>query len=115
MAQVTPAVTTDATAYTADLRTEITSIFVCNTSGSAVTFRLFHDEGGTTYATTNALFYDKSVPANDTIVIRSEYAGSVIIMAPTDSLGVRTSAANDLTFSIYGVTQSAVGPTSGIS
>ena len=36
---------TTAALYTAIVRTDITRLIVANTTGSAATFRLFHDEG----------------------------------------------------------------------
>lgn len=104
LAQSAPSGTTDTTAFTAAVLTEITAIFVCNTSGGALTFRIFHDVGGSTYATSNALYYDEAINANTTreIFFRTDSGG--IMLAADDTLGVRTSAADDITFSIYGVT-----------
>ena len=102
LGQLSPSDATDQAFITASVRTEITHLFVCNTTGGALTFRLFHDVGGSTYATSNALFYDKNVPANDTIEIISQCLFGGIVLAPTDTLGVRSSVANNLTFTAYG-------------
>lgn len=104
LGQVAPVDLNAISGFTATLDTEVTRIAVCNTTGTAATFRLFHDVGGTAYAVGNALYYDKSVPANDTVWITSDSIGSGIHLLATDSLGVRTGTADALTFSIYGVT-----------
>lgn len=102
--QIAPTDTSAVTAYEQELLPvlEVTSICVCNTTGTAATFRLFHDVGGSTYAASNALYYDKSVPANDSIWIRAESMGAGISLAKGDTLGVRSGTANALTFSVYG-------------
>ena len=106
LAQLHPANTTTATFFTATLRTEITSLLVCNTSGSAVTFRVHLDEQGTTYAVDNALYYDVSVPANTTVNLDAEMNAGIALV-PGDTLGVRTGTASTLTFSAFGVTAPA--------
>lgn len=105
IAQAAPANTSAATLYTqSNLPVlEVTAICVCNTTGTAATFRLFHDQDGTTYAANNALYYDKSVPANDSIWIRAESMGAGIFLSEGDSLGIQSGTADALTFSAYGV------------
>ena len=110
LAQERPSGTTDTTAFTAQMRTEITCIYICNSTGSAVSARIFHDDDGSTYSQANALFYDKSIPANDTLVILTEGIGSVATLKKDGTIGIRTGTANALTFSIYGVTESRLGP-----
>ncbi len=106
LAQVRPANTTAATAYTSENKvTEITSIIVCNTTGSPVTFRVFHDVQGTTYDQSNALWYDVSLAANASTVLNSESPNGGIFLNPGDSLGVRVGTGNGITFSIYGVVE----------
>ena len=104
LGRLAPADTTAATIFTATVRTEITSILICNVTGSAATFRLFHGVATSTYVVGNALYYDVSVPANTTTNLDAEvHAG--INLAATDTLGVRTGTADAITFSVYGVTQ----------
>ncbi len=81
---------------------EIAAICVCNSTGSAATFRLQHDVGGSSYDQSNALYYDKSVPANDSIWIRAESMGAGISLSEGDSLGIRSDTGSALTFSVYG-------------
>ena len=77
---------------------------VCNTSGSSVTYRIFHDDDGTTYDTTSALWYDKPVATKSTHkIIDSNHIGGGITISAGGSLGIRTDSANDLTFTAYGI------------
>ncbi len=105
LAQIRPADTLAQAAFTAQMGVEITAIAICNSTGSAATFRLHHDQGGSTYDIGNALYYDTSIAANSTLWIRAESMGAGIQMDDTDSLGVRSSVANALTFSFYGQTE----------
>lgn len=84
--------------YTAatGVETIIKQIYICN-RGSLCTFRLHHDEGGTTYDTANALYYDKTVTANETLVLSDEF-----FMLEGDSIGISSDPADNLTFSLYG-------------
>jgi len=66
---------------------------VVNTSASARTFRIFHHRQGTTYDTTTALYYDETILPN-----RTRTLGVPALQVAGESIGVRTSAANDLTF-----------------
>lgn len=104
LAQLTPANTTVQTIFTQSNLpiVEVTAICVCNTTGSAATFRLHHDVNGTTYGTDNALYYNKSVGANDTFWIRAESMGAGISLGKGDSIGVQTGTSNALTFTLYG-------------
>ena len=104
LAAVTPSGTTAVTAFPATLPTEITRIFVCNVSGSACTFRLFHGADGDSFDTSNALYYDAAVPAGTTVEIFADSTNCGITLEATDILGVRSDTADGLTFSIYGVT-----------
>lgn len=104
VAQSRPTSTATATLFTqANLPVvEVTAICVCNTTGSAATFRLHHDIDGTTYGAQNALYYDKSVPANDSFWIRAESMGAGISLGKGDSIGIQSGTANALTFTMYG-------------
>lgn len=100
LGQLTPADTNAASIYSpaAGIVTEITSIVVTNTDGSAHTYRIFHDEDGSTYSTATALWYDVSIAANTTVVLEP-----LAFMADSDgNLAIRTNSANNLTFTVYG-------------
>lgn len=108
LAQVRPANTTAATAYTAgaNTRVEVKKIVIANTTSGAVTYRLFHDDDGTTYDQTTALAYDVSLPANSSHVWSAQEDDGIGLRAG-GSVGVLTGTNNALTFSIYGVIQLA--------
>jgi len=108
LAQVRPAVTTAVTLYIASLRTQITSIKVCNTSVSARVFRLFHDDDAGAFSEGTAVYWDKTVPIGDTIEINalSEHGG--LNVAKDGQVGARSDQSSGLTFTLYGVVQGAV-------
>lgn len=100
-----PVNTTEVSIFTATLPTEVTKIFVTNTTGSAATFRIHHDVAGSgTYNQDNALYYDKNVPANDTVIIELAAPGAGIQLDPDDELIVRSGTGDALNFSAYGAT-----------
>lgn len=79
-------------------RYTITSILVANTTASQVDFRIFHDEDGTTYDETTALFYDIPLSGNCTFL----YESDIYMNDPAGGLGVRTDTSLALTFTVYG-------------
>ena len=104
LAQVRPSGTTAVSAYEAGIRTEITRVVVCNTTGAAVDFSLYHDDDGNTFDQSTALYYEVSLGANETLEIISESVGSGLMVASGGQIGARASAANALTFTLYGIT-----------
>ncbi len=100
-----PANTNNATLLTAETVTEVTKIFVCNTTANTPTFRLFHTRGAEVANQTTALFYDTPTVANETREITADAIGGGIHMDVGDKLIVRSSAANELTFTVYGATE----------
>jgi len=101
--QLRPANTTAATLYTATLKSEITRILIANTTGSAATFRLFHDDDGTTMDETTALVWDNSVASGAYVDLQAYLDGAGITIAAGGSLGCRSGTGNALTFSVYAV------------
>lgn len=92
----------------ANLRTEITRVVICNTSASPVAASLFHDDaGGSTFNTTTALLFAKSIPANDYLDIRTEGANGGLHLSKGGQIGFTDASSGDLTISIYGITQQA--------
>ena len=105
LAQARPANTNAVSVYapdTADMATEIRMINIANTTGSAATFRLFHDEDGTTYDETTALFFDKSIAANDSFTETYE-EGAIWMRNTAGNLAFRTGTNNALTITVYGI------------
>ena len=105
LGQSRPANTSNATLFLAQIGVEITRIVVCNTSGSAATFRLFHDQGGETFDQSNALRYDVSLAGGEFAEVIGGSQGAGLQMEVGDAIGVRSSVNDALTFTAYGVTE----------
>ena len=104
LGQLRPADTNAASLYSPASAVDavVKSIIVANTSGVDASFRIFHDDNGTTYDETTALFWDTPITADDTLVL-----GPFAAMADdTGNLAVRSSVGNALTFTAYGSEQS---------
>lgn len=106
LAQV-QATTSETTAYTARLRTEVTRIVVCNTTGSAATYSIYHDDDGTTYDESTALFYGVSLNANSTDIIDFGGAGGGVMVKPSGTIGVKSGTGSAITLTFYGITEMA--------
>ena len=102
LGQLRPADTTAASVFSpvAGQRAEITRIYVCNQTAGALQYRVFHDEDGTTYDETTALYFDISIPANNTVGL---FNLGLWMADSSGNLGVRTSAGNGITFTVYGI------------
>ena len=77
---------------------KVDSIWVCNQTGSGVTYRIFHDDDGTTYDETTSLMFDVTLPAKTTHIIEVKIASD----DPACNIGVRTNTNNAITFTAYG-------------
>lgn len=101
LGQLRPANTTAASLYTlpANTRTKVESIIICNQSGGAVTFRLFHDVDGTTYDATTALLYDIVLDSDTTV---SFDPANLWLENTSGNIAVRTSSNSAITFTMYG-------------
>lgn len=101
LGQSRPGNTTAASLYSpADgVVAEITGIVVAETAGTGAAFRICHDEDGTTYDETTALYWDTPVAANTSI----EREMSIYMVDPSGNLSVRTDTAGALTFTVYGL------------
>tara|TARA_B100000989_G_C19359720_1_gene392713 strand:- start:50 stop:394 length:345 start_codon:yes stop_codon:yes gene_type:complete len=103
LAQTRPSGTSAAAAFTATVPTEITRIFIANTTGSTAAFSIFHDDDGSTFDQTTALFSGVSINGNTTTEFSCN-PGAGIQMRPDGKLAVQTDTGSALTFSIYGIT-----------
>ncbi len=98
LGQVAPSATTATTLYTVpDLTlTTVSSLVVCNRSGSGVTYRVSVRVAGAGADNKQYLFYDKSLAANTT---EAHVIG--ITLGQTDVVRVYAST-TDLSFSLFG-------------
>lgn len=102
LAQTRPSSTTAATAYTATRATEVTRIIIANSS-TATQYSLFHDDDGATYSEATALAFQVAIAANAVVdFIFADGVGGIVV-SPSGTIGVKTEAANNLTFTVYGV------------
>lgn len=99
LGQAAPADSNNADVYTvaSGRQAIVSSIVICNTTGSAATFRVFQRIDGATAATSNAIAYDTSVAANSTTTIEVK-----ITLDASDVLTVRSGTGNALTFTVNG-------------
>ena len=101
LGQLRPANTTAASIYQtpAVTITIITSVTIANTTTTPATFRIFHDDNGSTYDETTALAYNVQCDANSIIVINKP---GWCMNDASGNLAVRSGTASALTFTIYG-------------
>ncbi len=114
LAQVRPGVTTPVLAYTAsDLRTEITLILavvdpvaVLSTVGQT-DIAIYQDDDGGSVADQSTIIWSETrlQLLQEPDVWNAEHPGSGIHMKPGAQLYVQTADADDVTFSIYGITE----------
>lgn len=114
LAQSRPSGTTAVEAFEATLRTEITLILavIDPSSGPAdAEATVYHDDsGGDTYDQTTIILSETRLQLlQNNILFQAQHPGSGIFVKPGGQIGVQTSDANDITFSIYGITESRVG------
>lgn len=101
-----PAGTGDTLAFTAVMDTEVTRMFICNTTALAAAFRVYHCLAGDAPGVNNALFYDKQVAANDTYLLASDATNSGIQLKVGDTIYIKSGTGGALGFQAYGVTAS---------
>ncbi len=100
LGQVRPSDTSNTVAFSPSTRDRyaIHNVIICNTSGSAATFRMFLDEDGTTYDQTTAVAYDVAIAADTTIL----FEVMMYMNDPGGNFAVRSSVGNALTFTVNG-------------
>ena len=109
LGQALPADTNAVSLYSpgANVVAEITGLVVAVVTATSPTFRVFHDDNGTTYSTATALFYDAVARPN--IAIYADATSYIPFDPPiwmadaTGNLAVRTSAASEINFTLYGI------------
>ena len=99
LGQSEPGTTSNADLYTVPAATEaiVSTIVVCNTSGTDTTFRLFVRDGGATASTGNAIAYDTAITAN------SQAAFTLgLTLSAADVITVQTSTGAAVSFAAFG-------------
>ncbi len=114
LAQVRPDVTTPFLAFTAsNLRVEITQIrcvidpaAVLSVAGQT-NIAMYHDDsGGSTYDQSTIIDSETRLQLlQETILFQAQHPGSGIHIKPGGQLAVEVADADDVTFSIYGITE----------
>lgn len=79
---------------------ELVLLVIANTTGGAVNFNLCYDDDGTTHTAATALYWGKSVGANDSFVFQAQGPGTGIPISKAGSLGLQASAPG-LTATLY--------------
>lgn len=117
LGQVRPNVTTPVTLFQASqLKTEVSLILgsLIPTAAGPVTITLYHDDDGTTY-TDDTVILTTSKSATNNLVFQAQHPGSGIIIKPGGSIGVQINSANDVNFSLYGITETRAERVRGAS
>lgn len=98
LGQSAPSATTETTLYTVPSATSaiVSTIVVCNRAASSGTFRISVAVGGGATANKDYLYYDVTIPANDSFT-----ATLGLTLAATDTIKVYASSA-DMSFSAWG-------------
>lgn len=92
--------TTTATSILANTsgRWAIKTIKVCNTSDDAATFTMYHDETGTTYDESTALYWEVPIASKETVLFDTYMCTG----SQSSNVAYKTSVASALTVSLYG-------------
>ena len=100
LGQLRPANTTAASIYSpaSGVNTDVKTLVVCNQTAGAADYRIFHDDDGTTYDETTALFYDVTLSANATDIIPL----NIGMDDDSGNIAIRTDTNDALTFTLYG-------------
>jgi len=100
LGQLRPADLNSVSIYSPAASTEtiVKTIVVANTSGSKAEYRIFHDDDGTTYDESTALFWDIEVASDTTHAIEI----NIMMNDSTGNLAIRTDTIDAITFTCYG-------------
>ena len=100
LGQVAPADTNNADLYTVpeDTQTTVSSLVACNLTGNTPSIRVAVRPLGATVANEHYLYYGKALAANDSVFL---IIG--ITLQDGDIVTVRSSAADEIAFTLFGV------------
>jgi hypothetical protein len=99
LGQAAPSGTTNVDLYTVGTGKSaiVSSIVVCNVTGTAAKYRIFQRIAGATAGISNAVAYDATVAANSTTSVEIK-----MTLAASDVLTVQSDTASALTFTANG-------------
>lgn len=99
LGQAAPANTSNANLYTVPASTSaiVSTLVIANTTATAALAEVYVRIAGAAAATSNAVLYDASIPANSTATFTLG-----MTLATTDIITVQTGTANALTFTAFG-------------
>lgn len=97
LGQYSAAATTNADLFTATVPTVISSLTVCNRSGTATTYRIAVRPAGAVIGNSQYIAYDAPITGNDYVVLTIG-----VTLAATDVITIYAGAAT-LSFGAYGV------------
>lgn len=105
LAQSRPSATSAASVYSPgeQIVTQIQSIVVSNTGTGNLRFSIYHDEDGTTYDQTTALYFQEALNSKTNKTIQFNYGSGIWMRDTSGNLAVQTDTANDATFTVYGI------------
>lgn len=99
LGQAAPANTSNANLYTVPASTSaiVSTLVIANTTATAALAEVYVRIAGAAAATSNAVLYDASIPANSTATFTLG-----MTLATTDIITIQTGTANALTFTAFG-------------
>jgi hypothetical protein len=99
LGQAAPANTSNANLYTVPASTSaiVSTLVIANTTATAALAEVYVRIAGAAAATSNAILYDTSIPANSTATFTLG-----MTLATTDIITIQTGTANALTFTAFG-------------
>lgn len=100
LGQLRPADTNAASIYSPAAGTIgiISTIIVCNTTGSTAAYSIFLDDDGTTYDESTALYFGVNLAANTSDKIQTY----IPMDDSSGNIAVKTGTSSALTFSVFG-------------
>lgn len=100
LGQVRPSGTTAVSLYSPPANTDtiVSMIKCCNVSGAAVDVSVFLDDDGSTFDTSTALHFEVELFAGETL----EVTGTITLNNSAGAIGVQSSVANAVTFTLFG-------------
>ena len=105
LAQARPSGTSAASIYTpgTNKTAKVTLIVLCNTTGSAATFSIYHDTDGTTYSEATALYFEQSLAANTTLLVPLDIEATIFMNDGTGNIGFKQGTSEAITVTLYGI------------